>query len=712
MKIDIHTHTMKIKSGDSPKRNIESDALRDIIKDTDVKILAITNHNHFDLVQYEEIVQKTKGLCQIWPGVELDVVEDNRRGHLLIIVDPDNSHKLAEKMRILLKDYTFDNFSISIEEVINNFEELDSIYIPHYLAKKPCLNDEDIVKIEALIKNKNRLIKEATNSISAGIYISHGHKSIYGSDIQDWDTYVDNSESLPELRLPVESFNQFCLLLDKDEPTINTLLDYKSHDKILLEPFGSSEPICIDIYNDINILFGSKGTGKSEILKAISAYYNSKGLRTSVFESNLENLSAIYNIKGIDLSLSLENMNINRCSNEIKNLKNASEENITSLSNYVNFFSCENNNKRADSIRIKDYLIEDTIGRERKFEDVFSVTEKFNEFIGYLGSNSLLEDIIEKDLLVEMTTSLNKVLSKLSDESALRFIESKSSKFYNELIELFNTEISKKTGSPVKPSLTGFSKYASNRINLEKSVRKIRENLQKKIISQKEYVGNLGVKGELYCVTDIFPHDGIISNSKYYTLKGNKKTPQKDFLNAFLEIEKHIYSNDLFEKLSNFNTINGIEDIDDLDDLLLFNRYFAINQKPYTPSSGESSMLLLHKELSEDKEVYLLDEPEKSLGNDYINDVIVPLLKERAKMGKKIIIATHDANIAVRTLPYNSIYRKHEETNYSTFVGNPFSNNLININNIKDILNWKEISMKTLEGGKAAFGERGKIYGS
>src|SRR5690606_7288299 len=104
-------------------------------------------------------------------------------------------------------------------------------------------------------------------------------------------------------------------------------------------------------------------------------------------------------------------------------------------------------------------------------------------------------------------------------------------------------------------------------------------------------------------------------------------------------------------------------------------------------------------------------EPEKSLGNDYINDVIVPLLKERAKIGKKIIIATHDANIAVRTLPYNTIYRKHDLNSYKTYIGNPFSNNLVNINDSKDLLNWKDTSMKILEGGREAFGERGNIYG-
>lgn len=146
--------------------------------------------------------------------------------------------------------------------------------------------------------------------------------------------------------------------------------------------------------------------------------------------------------------------------------------------------------------------------------------------------------------------------------------------------------------------------------------------------------------------------------------------------------------------------------------MLQFSRHFTVNNNPYSPSSGESSMVLLHNELLEDKEIYIIDEPEKSLGNDYISDVIVPMLKEKALMGRRILIATHDANIAVRTLPYNSVYREHDINGYFTFSGNPFSNNLVCKNGTKDDLDWKRISMKTLEGGKEAFGERGKIYGN
>ena len=90
----------------------------------------------------------------------------------------------------------------------------------------------------------------------------------------------------------------------------------------------------------------------------------------------------------------------------------------------------------------------------------------------------------------------------------------------------------------------------------------------------------------------------------------------------------------------------------------------------------------------------------------------MPLLKERARAGKKVFISTHDANIAVRTLPYSSIYRCHGSDGYSTYIGNAFSNNLINPENSNDILDWKKVSMKTLEGGEDAFGERGKIYGN
>ena len=91
-------------------------------------------------------------------------------------------------------------------------------------------------------------------------------------------------------------------------------------------------------------------------------------------------------------------------------------------------------------------------------------------------------------------------------------------------------------------------------------------------------------------------------------------------------------------------------------------------------------MLLSRTIISNDYSVYILDEPELGLGNKYINDYVVPRLNALAKMNKKIIISTHDANIAVRTLPLQSIYREYCGNNqYKTFLGNPFIDTLVNV---------------------------------
>jgi len=711
MKIDIHVHTKKTKSGDADTRNVDVDNFERIIKSTEVKILAITNHNHFDLAQYLQFSERMGSICQIWPGIELDIVENDKRAHLIVIVNPKNHLKFNRKVRELLLTKTPDNFTITIEDTVNNFDSLDSIYIPHYFAKKPNLGDEGVELLMSIVKNKKRVLKEATNSISAGIYISHGHESIYGSDIHDWDKYLEESKELPDLRLPVESFEQFCLLLEKDDHTIQSILDKKSKELIQVTPFTVAEQINLEIYNDINIIFGSKGTGKTEILKALSKYYNGKGYSTSVYESNSTHLNDVYNVKGTDLEIVLEDLEIDNCEEEFQIIRESVEEEVTSISKYLQYFSNEATNKISQKIALKNFIRLDGSQASRKFEEIKSVLLQFRKFNESIIENRTLEEIIGINLLIELIDLVEKILIKLKSESEKRFFDSKSISMFNSLIKVFVSEISKKTGQPEKPVKTGFQEYASNRIKIERTITKILANIDMIIEPFVEYVGDLGDKGNLESQTNILVQNGKIIDSKLTTVSRVNKIPQKEVAKSMRTISKHVYYNDLFEKISELKSIEGGETVENIYDLLLFNRYFIVGGKEYNPSNGESSMILLHNELKKDKDIYLIDEPEKSLGNDYINDVIVPLLKERARQGKKVIIATHDANIAVRTLPYSSTYRQHDLNNYFTYIGNPFTNNLVCVTGDKPNLDWKNISMKTLEGGKDAFGERGKIYG-
>jgi predicted ATPase len=714
MKIDIHVHTRKVKSGDAPTRNIEKEKFIEIIKNTDVNILAITNHNHFDSIQYEEFRDGVETHCKIWPGIELDVFENEKRSHLIVICNPKNFKAFDVAVGEILNGENPDTFTISLKETVEKFDSLDCIFIAHYYAKKPNLGDKEIEILYDLVSNQKRILKEATNSISAGIYISHGHNSIYGSDVQNWDNYTEDSQLLPELRLPVESFEQFCLLLEKDEATINTILDKKSKERIELFPFKSDpfEKVELDIYSDINILFGSKGTGKTDILESLSKHFNDKGHKTSVYKSNDNHLNVVFDIKGNSFNCNVSDYGFDECINEIKFLKEVTDEKVTTLNKYDLHFSFQETNKISQKLKIKNLKQEDEAQSERILEEITEILDKFKSFDDYINDNPEINKYIDIELVNELVIPIEKILIQLRNGTERNFLENKSIKLLNGIISCFNLEISKKTNQPPKPIKTGFLEYSRNRVKIERASKKIVKIINQPIKPIEEYAGSLGEKGELKCKTNLVFHNGTFSNGDYTPVKNVFKTPQKDFSNSIISISKNIYSNELFSKITTLNEIENIGTINSLSDLVLKYKHFTLNGTIYNPSNGESSMILLHKELVDEKDIYLIDEPEKSLGNDYINDVIVPLLKEKALLGKKVIIATHDANIAVRTLPYNSIYRLNDKGQHFTLTGNPFSNSLKCIYSSRPDLDWKEISMKTLEGGKEAFGERGKIYGN
>ena len=435
-------------------------------------------------------------------------------------------------------------------------------------------------------------------------------------------------------------------------------------------------------------------------------------LSAAVFETSAARLENEYDLKGKDFSLNLENHNISYCTDEIAFIKKSSEKDVTSLQDYKQYFSSKTTNKKANKFLLKDSLLQNEEVQERDFGSYTETMKKVDEFKDFIDEDNILKKVVSAKELEILEAILKKIQQKIAVGREKQFTHWKEDQLFNTLVRKIKNEVSKKTGALPKPSSTGFKKYASNRIMMEKNTNEILKNMQKEMKYEDVLVGNLGdKKGNLYCVTEVIFQDGETTNSNFQSIGGVKKVTQKEFSRKIKIISENIYSESLFEKVSELKNIDEIDQVTAIHKLVMLTKYFAVDGKSYQPSNGESSMLLLHRELNDDKDVYILDEPEKSLGNDYISDVIVPLINEKAKSGKKVFISTHDANIAVRTLPYNSVYREHAADGYKTYVGNPFSNNLVNIEDKNDTLNWKAISMKRLEGGEVAFGERGKIYG-
>jgi predicted metal-dependent phosphoesterase TrpH len=99
-KIDFHVHTKCIKGYDVENggRDIDADNFVKIMDEANIGYVAITNHNTFDLEQYNEIKENTDIL--VFPGIEIDIVASESSGdykNLNLIFAPKYAEELNEK---------------------------------------------------------------------------------------------------------------------------------------------------------------------------------------------------------------------------------------------------------------------------------------------------------------------------------------------------------------------------------------------------------------------------------------------------------------------------------------------------------------------------------------------------------------------------------------------------------------------------------------
>ena len=74
-----------------------------------------------------------------------------------------------------------------------------------------------------MLTDKTRLFTETSDYRSLGVFSNFDYSMMIGSDVQDWNVY--ETSTFADIRLPIQTFEQFCLLAKKDSQVINTLLN-------------------------------------------------------------------------------------------------------------------------------------------------------------------------------------------------------------------------------------------------------------------------------------------------------------------------------------------------------------------------------------------------------------------------------------------------------------------------------------------------------
>lgn len=319
------------------------------------------------------------------------------------------------------------------------------------------------------------------------------------------------------------------------------------------------------------------------------------------------------------------------------------------------------------------------------------------EFNNYLTEN---ENVLLKSLLLTLTDKNLELLTK-------DIISIESVKITNFSLRKIKSIADKNSDTVSKPDSTGFREFANNRLELFKMVKKICQNLNTKEYNERNLLGMIEGKGNIYI------------NKKYRMICQCSKTAEfstgitklRNIIDSLLKIKQNFSSSTIATEISIFSELCQEEKISSLKNFLGLSKQIVTESgEEYLPSNGERGILLLQQVLSEGADAYFLDEPELGMGNSYIDTNIRPIISSLAKQHKTIVVATHNANIAVRTLPYMSIFRTHQNGIYSTYIGNPFDDQLKNIDDETDIRSWTQESLHTLEGGKEAFYERKNIY--
>lgn len=702
MKIDLHCHTKKTKTGDGKQRNVTPELFKEKIALADIKIVAITNHNCFDFNQYIVLQGAVSGLCQVWPGVEIDV-QGESKFHLIVVTKPEDAERFSSCVSDLFRGENIDVCEHTLNEVYEKFRSFDAIYIPHFHDKRPAISEGDRNKLIELVGDSARVFIEPRNHRTLGVLSNKDLSVMIGSDVKDWNKYEECT--FAELRLPVGNFSELLLLAKRDRAVVNTLLSKKPTVDMTGKPHPSVS-IPLSIYPDVNIIFGPKGTGKTEILKSL---YNEmlgsgKCCKKYIASERSEDFSALTKLK--DMDLNLDKVHASPCEEEFKFLFEWTDCSPTLFSNYSDWAKTKGNSNSKSRMKITE-AVHDNYSVSNKHDIHKSDKDSIDKIISlvqtidlqeYLsdGENKQLQFLIRK----LQTTALAKREADL--------IAQYSSKMTNWSIDKIKALADKNSDTISRPSTAGLKSFARKRIQLLHVVKTILNNLDVKEHNERIRIGSLEDKGDIFI------------NYKYRMICPEERTADYPNYNisalreikTLLEyIRDNIFDDELATHIEYFNSKCIETSIISVKPFLGRSKQIVTSDgEEYEPSNGEKGILLLQRTLHEDADAYFLDEPELGMGNSYIDTDIRPIISDLAKRRKYVVVATHNANIAVRTLPYTSIFRTHENGTYKTYIGNPFDDLLVNVEDKNDIRSWTEESMHSLEGGHDAFYERRDIY--
>ena len=670
-KIDLHIHTLQTISDSQFEFSLDS--LTKYVIEAEIDAIAITNHNCFDIEQFEIIQEALKNSATVFPGIEVNIGQN--AGHLIVISCPQMVADFSvqcEKIKASIKNKTD---SISAEEFKNIFGDLSKfLLIPHY-DKSPSVDRRVIDDL------KDFIICGEVSSVKKFIYCQKDNESLTPLYFSDWRPVKSSPFPVRQTWIDIDDINISALKLALSDKTKVQLSCLEGNNIFQVLPG-------INISTGLTVIIGERSSGKSYTLDQISKSYD--------------------NIKYIR-QFSLLETEPNKASELFK--KTISEKQSNAMRDYFLSFSHVVDDVSAINLSYDETLLNKYLASlikhasEVNRSDMFSKCSLYSEndySIDSLDGLKELVDAVEKLLdarqykeVIEQTIN-RAVLISLHKSLIQTFIEEKQialkKAWINNTVQTIKKKLQRKTADTIVENFD-FYEFQIHRKKIDLFCQLAKNIRKPSVISEQNIEG-----------FKIQVSKCAFSGSQELKAQSGKKVAFSDIFDYY-NSEPYKYLRGIVEK-------EGIESKD-------YYQFFAkidykiLNQYGFEVSGGERAEYNLLQEINDanNYDMLLIDEPESSFDNIFLRDRVNHIIKDISTR-LPVVIVTHNNTVGASIKPDYIIHTRRKivdrEIKFEVYSGYPGSKVLESKSGGK--IQNIDVTMDCLEAGQDAYEERRKDY--
>lgn len=710
MKIDLHFHT---KSTKNEGRTLDRALIIENIISNNIAVIAITNHDivdHDDFDDFKNLLQSKSFNFILFKGVELEILYENKKKHFVFIFSEELNREQIDYFIREVKDKSIDQLVLTLK--LKDYKNKILVY-PHG-SKDKGLNSNEFKNIQDNFKNNDITLILDTNIAEDYRSLMNELDCLPSTDARTTTEYIKNIEKLKEIKQLPKNFEDMLSKIKGKQLLFNKLSNWDFDDVPIKIKEGENKDKEIGNISinekGLNIIFGNRGTGKTQLLKQLSEFAISKSLNTVLIERDsgkyLEEIKN-YNEKEV---LRIFNEKF-----ETFNFQRERKLDISTSPNYKNYIKINIEIKKNEDIvnKIEKYKISSSpeipISKNQNLEKIINVKKQIDAIIETVEEvNKQLEQKISLDSISKFKKI---IISKLLDLKKLELIIIIAKNLKDDITSVFNKH-SKHTRGVI--SELGIYSYWGSTLKPNYETAK---EINLKLIEVSELVNNtttfeslpdderLCIKSVIYCPSSFKKADDYKKSTKLSENELNFSNAKK-LENAINDIMKKPFT---YRGDANLDLQDNIVNIENI--LRIKTEYFK-GETPKMPSKGQENLIILDYQLfkeTEEKEIIFIDEIEDGLENSYITNALNDRIDDLIDNGKSVYLTTHNANAAILHESVRYIYCEGLE-DHNIYTSKDGKDNMKNLKN-ESFVSWREKVITVLEGGEEALLKREKKYG-